>query len=721
MLSTDDFSGIVSRYRRYIPVVVAIIVAVVALAIVVTLLMQPLYTATATVVYAPEKQIVAPTAADSQAPASDAQDQAVDTQVAVLTSPDLALRVETTLGLDTDPEFLKATKDLKFALGEPADQRMREVRDTIAAALAKLLKVKRVGQTLLIGVDFTSASPVKAARIANTFVQVYLDQQVEQKIKQGNASSAMVKSQMNGLRAQVQEADAAVQAYRVAHNLLNVSSSPSAGPETASQTTIVQQEVVALNDQLAVSRADAAGAKARLQSAQKQMRGGGSGETVGAAIESPVIALLREQYADASRRVADLRTTHGPEYPELVAAQSQRAEIENQIHEQVTRIMSSLQSDADAAQQRVSSLDGDLSAAKGQIAAGSVASVQLNDLQRTADAARSQYEAFLASANTLQGQNAVARADARVSAPAGVPLEPSSPIMILNVFLGLVIGVGLGVATAFVLDRWNANITSLEDVENRLGLPYLGAAPTVKSSIDKPATTDPILAVIKHPLSSFAEGFRNLGASLFYSPSGQAVKVVAITSALPKEGKTATSICLSRVMALAGSSVVLVDCDLRRRSATQSLLPHAESGLMEVLSAKALLDAVLYRDEATGAFFLPLAGVAHPTESPFRTQAMTDLLAVLRERFDIVLLDTAPILAVVDTRILSTKVDAVLMLVRWRSTPAKAVRAALHMLNSVGGRVTGAALTMVDLKAQTQSGYGDPSGYYKDIKSYYSS
>jgi Mrp family chromosome partitioning ATPase len=106
-------------------------------------------------------------------------------------------------------------------------------------------------------------------------------------------------------------------------------------------------------------------------------------------------------------------------------------------------------------------------------------------------------------------------------------------------------------------------------------------------------------------------------------------------------------------------------------------------------------------------------------KSPFESEAMDNLLAHLRSHFDVVILDTAPILAVVDTRVLAQKVDALAMLVRWRSTPTKAVRAALQLVESVGGTVTGIALSMVNLNAQAQSGYGDPSSYYKQVKSYY--
>jgi Mrp family chromosome partitioning ATPase len=486
---------------------------------------------------------------------------------------------------------------------------------------------------------------------------------------------------------------------------MNVSSNN----DTGAQTTIVQQEVVALNDQMALARADAAGARAGLNAAQQQLRNGGTGETVGAAIESPVIAELRRQYAEASRNVASMETIYGPDYPDLVGAKSERDDIAKQIHEQVDRILSSLQSQASVAEQRMASIQASLNAASAELAAGNVAAVQLADLQRTADSANSQYQAFLASANAVNGQNVVAHPDARISTPASVPVKPSFPIMILDAAVGLVLGAIIGAGVAFVLDQWSANSATMEDVERNLGVAYAGALPTVKSSVEKPTTLMPINAITAHPLSSFAESFRNLAAFLFYSPTGEPVKVLAVASALPKEGKTTTAI-----------KVLLMDCDLRRRSATEAMSAQPKIGLIEVLDGKATLEQALQIDKPTGAYFLPLTPQSHLAKSPFESKAMDALLARLRGEFDVIVLDTAPVLAVVDTRMLARKVDAMVMLVTWRATPSKAVRAAIHLINSVGGTVTGAALTMVNLKAQSQSGYGDPSAYYNDIKGYYS-
>ena len=172
-------------------------------------------------------------------------------------------------------------------------------------------------------------------------------------------------------------------------------------------------------------------------------------------------------------------------------------------------------------------------------------------------------------------------------------------------------------------------------------------------------------------------------------------------------------------MAMSGSSVVVVDCDLRRRNINQLLHIEPEIGLLEVLQGTTSLDEALIRDTASGAYFLPLAKSSHTPKDMFSSEAMERLVATLSQRFDLVLLDSAPVIPVSDTRILAKKADVVMLLVKWRKTPRKAVQTAMSQLGSVGAEVTGVALTMVDNRAQSKYGYGDAGYYYHSYRKYY--
>ena len=224
--------------------------------------------------------------------------------------------------------------------------------------------------------------------------------------------------------------------------------------------------------------------------------------------------------------------------------------------------------------------------------------------------------------------------------------------------------------------------------------------------------------MVAKPLSLFAEGFRNLRTVLAASRTGVKVKVIAVTSSLPGEGKTTTALCLARTMALSGARVVRMDCDLRQRSITRALGPDPAVGLLEVLNGTASLDQALVKDNKTDLMLLPLSKRAFTPHDVFGSPALERLLDELRLRVDFVILDTAPVLAVADTRILCPKADAVLLLTRWRRTPRQAVLAALRALNPQDTFIAGIALTMVNLGEQARAGEGEVQ-YYRSYRKYY--
>src|SRR3546814_414652 len=176
---------------------------------------------------------------------------------------------------------------------------------------------------------------------------------------------------------------------------------------------------------------------------------------------------------------------------------------------------------------------------------------------------------------------------------------------------------------------------------------------------------------------------------------------------------------LFRSAALAGARVILVDCDLRRRASSMQFNPLKSIGLAKLLEGKGTLDDAVFLDEATGLYVLPQRPDDNSTVSLADSPAFSGLLDDLRDLFDLVVLDTPPVLPVDDSRVISAQADGVVLLVRWRRTPAKAAELALRQLDEVGARVLGASLTQVDMIAQTRAGYGDAGYYYGAYKSYY--
>lgn len=688
----QDLAGIASRFRRHLPMGAAIIGGCMALAAIATQFMPKAYTGRVQLAYAPQSMLIK---AIADSGLSDAAREAeMEAQLQFARSLAVANQVVKKLNLAKDPEIV--AKAERF---ESRD------KDALAAAVLEDVGARRVGQTPLIEISYTSRSPIKAARIANALADAYLQNQVTQKLEQSRTTIAQLDARVESLRAQAESADAAVAEFRVRNNLIG-------NPDAIA----LEQEISAISTSLANARAEAAEAQSRSAASRSAIVGSNSGP-----IDNSALSNLQSQRAEVVRKLGALSARYGDKHPLMIDAREELARIDGEIRSQMRFQSASAGAESGIAGARVASLSASLAAARARLAANVRGGVGLADLERKAEIARQQYQNLLGARGQETARRSLFQPDSRLVSPATPPFSPSSPNLMVNLILGFGLGLGIAMAVAFVRERWSQSLNTIDDIERLLGMEFLNSVPTLASAIDAPKTRDPAEAVILHPLSSYTEAFRSLATTLLYrsrEPAAGLGKVLGITSSLPKEGKTTTSIAIARVLALSGKKVAILDADLRRRSITQALAPDAKLGWIEIVNGTAELKDVIVVDE-TGATLFPAAPNAHLATSPFGGPPFEHLMAALREAFDIVIVDTAPILAVDDTRILLRHFDGLAMLARWRTTPVKAIRAALHQVRSVGGTVAGVAMTMVDLKTQARSGYGDASDYYSNMKDYY--
>ena len=716
---TIDVERLIAAFRRRLWLFLGVAGVIAALLMFVMLRQTPMYTATANVMINTRTEKVV----DSQAVLSGltADTSTVDTEVEVLKSPQLAEAVVDALKLDKDPEFNGVLKSPglvgsilggKKAASERAAPGAAEAeRQAVIAAVGKQLTVRRVGLTYSITISFKSTSPMKAATIANAFADAYLRSQLTAKFDATRQANTFLNTRLDTLRAQLQEADAAVSNYRVANNLLS-----------SEGTTLTEQEISAYNQQLAQARAQQAEDEARLRTARAQLAAGSNGDDVGEALSSQVVQNLRAQRAGVSGRVAEMSGRYGDRHPDMVRAQRELADIDQQIQAEIRRIVSNLEARVRVSQQRTASVQASLGGARGTLAANSAASVHLKELEGNAEAARTVYQSFLDRYKQTGAQEGVEQADARVVSRATPPSHQSSPNVMLALALSVVVGAGAGLAAVIIAEIMDAGLATSDDIERKIGLASVASIPLMSSVAEaNERGIQPIDYVLRKPLSGFAEAFRSLRTAILYAVPGQQGKIVVLTSALPGEGKTTTSICLARVAAQSGSKVLLLDCDLRRRAVTRTLGLTPENGLAEVLHGAATLESAVLLDQASGAYVLPLAHTASSTEDVFGLPAMDQLLARARASFDLIILDTAPVLALADTRILAGKTDVVVLLARWRKTPARAIGASVRLLQQANAQIAGVALTQVDMNAQSKHGYGDAGYYYDEYKKYYAS
>lgn len=680
-----DLRGSISFFRKRLSMILIITAAFVALGGIISLFQDRVFHTTATVSL---ETPVEPSSADSRALAMNGPAPSsafVDTQVEIIESRELAQRVAGALG------------ELDGLSPAEQDQVVSRFQSSVSAA--------RSGESYALDITFAAAAPNEAARGANEFARQFTQWEVVSTRKRNQDSIKLVAARLEQLRQQSHADTQALQQYRIANNLLSTSGA-----------SLTEQEISSYNQEVTRARAEAAQDLARLSTARQQMRSGSSGDDVGEALGSSVVSSLRSREAEVGGQVANLKARYGANHPQLIRAQEELAEIRRQIQAEIGRVVSNLEARSQVSSQRLASLTDSLGAARGKLAQNNAAMVGLAEYERTAQASQALYETYLNSYKQLVAAEGTERANARILSLADAPLLPDSPNVPMNLVLALVIGLGVGVAAAYLAESLFHGVTSPEEVERSLGERFLGSIPLL-SSVSKTARRE-VPAITDEPRSAFAESFRSLRTSIEQAVPGDA-QVIAVTSALPREGKSVTSACLAQTLAVGGAATLLIDCDLRRRGVSRLLqLPHGHPGLIEVLEGRATLADALVSGE-TGLSVLTVRPADNEPESLLTGALFAELLAELRQQFDHIVLDLPPVLPIAAARVLASHADATVVVVRWRKTVESAVRSALSQLPRDRVNVVGVAISQVDMRRRRMFGHDDPSAFYGEYRNYY--
>ncbi|MFC6620893.1 GumC family protein [Novosphingobium panipatense] len=688
-----DAGALIAFLRRRWPLMLALTLGSLAAGFVISARQTPTYLSTADVTLDPKVAPVAPLTDEDRLAAQGAMGETwIDTQVEEMASSRNVAAVVKRLDLARDPRFLV----------EGATQ--KQARDAAIAYVEGGVTTARTGATYTLSISFESEDAREAARVANAFAEQYTQGSVTEKEAADARSLKEIGSRMEQARRQASDDAAALARYRLAYNL----------PST-SDRSLTEQEISAYNQEVTSARAQAAEDAARLAIARQQLGSGSSGEDVGETLGSPVIGSLRQQQALHAAEIASLSSKYGPRHPDLQRARSQLQAVDAQIRDEIGRVISNLSARAAVSQRRAESLSGSLQASEGALRRDNIAMVALQDLEQRAQASRQLYESYLGRHRELAARSGIRRPEARVLHPAQPSDVPARPNILLNLTLAGAIGVGLGLICALFAELQFSGFSSGEEVEQRLGLNYLCSIPELASVTSRKARGNPVDAVIDQPRSAFAEAFRNLRTSIAFSV--ESPKIIAITSALPSEGKTTVALCLARSMAEACDAILLIDCDVRRRGVSRWIGSPRAVGLLEVLRGEASLEEAVVTDPRTGLAILPLSA-AQEDHALLTGPAMDALLARAAPAFDAIIMDTAPVLPMADARLLLGKADAAVIATRWRHTPEAAIRSLLRLLPGGAVGLAGLILTRVNVRKQAAFGL-DENAFYKAYKSYY--
>jgi capsular exopolysaccharide synthesis family protein len=684
----------------------------------------PRYTAEASVLIDAQRNRV--TAIEDVLSGLTPDTETVQSEVEVLRSRGLARRTIEKLGLDQDPEFNSSLQPPSFTkkllslrsylpaswfpakVEEKVDPVLRAEIQKAAVTDAFLgrLSIASQGRSRAIRIAFESEDPAKAAATANTLADFYIVSQLEAKFEATQRANAWLADRIAELRKQVAIAEEAVAQYRAKYGLT----------EATGGSTITTTQITELSGQLIAARAAAATATSRLRQAEAAAASGNI-EAVSEVLASPLIQQLRQQQSDVERQLADLSQQYGERHPSIIKLKNQAAQMEGKIKVEIGKVLQGLRGEVASAQATVGSLQGSLGQLEGKAGQQGQAQVGLDALQRDASAARTLLENFMARAKEIGSQGSYQEADAQVISKAEIPLVASFPKKTILLGISFFGSLFLGVLIAFALEMLDRGFRSTEQIEQAMGVAPLGLIPSLTGLRNIGKTPEDY--VIEKPTSAFSESIRSLRTSLMLSDVDHPPKIVLVSSSTPREGKTSTVVALGRLMASVGQRVLIIDCDLRRPRAHKVLGLQSRPGLVDHLAGEATLEEVTQQDPMSP---LVLIGAGRPAPSPpdlLGSDQMRRLLKEMGERYDFVLLDSAPVHAVSDTRMLARLADKVVYLVRWADTRREVAINGLRQLRETGASVAGVALTMVDVRKHARYGYSDSGYYHGRTRKYY--
>lgn len=706
--STLSVEQVLSIVRRQWPLILTIAGATLLLVIIYLFVATPMFTASAKILMdTHQTQLV-----DKESGVTTTDNLIdtgfVDSQVEILTSDDLILSVVRKLNLDKDPEFIGSSTGLmptimrliSLVLGDDGPPSKEKLEHTAVQMVQKNLKVERVLSTYVLSLDFRSMDPGKAAEIARALSDAYIVSALEAKYQSTKRAGEWLQQRSVELRDLATEADRAVQAFKAENNIVGTS-----------RGLMNEQQLSDLNTQLIQARAATAEAKARLDRISSITDKDLSQPTVSDALNNPVITRLRAQYLDLAAQYADWSTKYGKTHQASINLASRMDELRKSIADEVHRIGDAYRSEYEIAKSRETSLEKDVSNMVSQAAGTGQAQVKLRNLESAADTYRNLYNNFLDKLQQANQKESFPISDARIISTAAKPDKKSSPKTLLFLVGGIVGGLFFGLGAAFARELLNDAFRTASDVEDELSVKCLGILPDVgvrrqsglqraRSLLSSPGKRASARRaqlcrfVIDYPFSRFAETLRNMKVSVDIARLSREVKVIGIVSSLPREGKTTIAANFGHLTALTGHRTLLIDGDLHSRSLTRELAPTARSGLMEVLRDPRTLSQHIHRSKETGLDFLPaflnarMANSADVMSSP----AMANLLHALRDSYEYIVIDLAPVMPVTDARAVAPLLDGLVYVIEWGNTKRAALSESVASADGIQKKLLGAVL-----------------------------
>lgn len=683
--------------------IAGIFAACIALAIVAALLTTRLYQATASVEVRQEAAKVLGTEADQEESASTDAERFLQTQLDIVRSRGVAEAVAEREGLFNGNAFLQAMGDDDEGAVVPAGMTPREAhRDRVLKLLRNGMSVRYTGTTRIATISFTSPDPRLSARIANAFADAYIRSNLSRKAGASVYALDFLRGQLEEAQTRLAKSEQAVVDYGRRTRIVDAGNaagtSGSASDSAARPQSLITAQLVQLNQAYSTAIADRIAAQQKWDQIARL-----PALSTPDVLSNNAVQLLLEKRADIQGQYRQQLTTRQEDYPTVAAAKAQLRELDRQIAALAGNIRSGIRNAYDIAQARETQLSSEIDKLKNSTLSEQNQGIELSILRREADTNRQQYEALLRRFNSLNAESGIQTNNLSIVDRANVPDRSSWPKLSLNLALAMILGMLLSALFVFLREQLFSAIRTPDEVRAATGLAILGVVP----SSDTPDED------LDDPKSFQSDAYSSVRTSLSLLSSEGVPATMMFTSTQQGEGKSTACRALALSLSRLGRRVVVIDADLRRPNIHRLFDLPNQQGLSNVLSGQIGL-AQAIRSSADGKIDFIVAGDIPPNPTELiNSPQLSALLAELRAGYDVVLVDSAPVLGLADAVILSSEVDATIYVIESGRNPVRQVQASLSRLAQGGGTLAGAVLVKFD-PGRFGYGYGTEYGYSYD-------
>ena len=623
------------------------------------------------------------------------------TQYELLQSRSLASRVIDQLGLRVsgallapdESSFLSETIGAISGLVASGEGQEEEREPDLETIFLEELTIEPIKNSRLVRASYDSPSAEDAAEIANAVAENFINMNLERRYEASSYAKTFLQEQTQQVRANLEDSEKRLLEYAREREIVNLDD----------KLEILMQKLKEMSTELVKAESERILAEAEYQEMVQE----GQASTVNV-LESGVIQTLKERKANLDAEYQENLRVFKPGYPKMQQIKGQIGELSREIERETALIGSSVKTNFEAKLRREATLQMRIGEIKDEILALQDRSTDYQGLKREVDTNRELYDGLLQRMKEVGVAAGVGTNNISVVDAAEVPRKQYKPSLPKNLAIAIALGLFGGVLLAFLFETLDDTLKSSEQVEKRLGAPVLGLVPRVSPQELGLEADDIPLLTFKDPKSALAEAYRSLRTSLVFATSEGAPKLLHLTSSGPGEGKTTSAVSVAITFAQTGSTVLLIDADLRNPSLHKVFfLPNSE-GLSNYLTSDVKPEEVA-QATAVARLFTITSGPLPPNPVELLSGAkMLDLLSLARERFDYVIVDGPPVIGLADALVLANLAGATLFVVEAGGTRVGALDASVKRLRSANARILGALLAKV---GRAGAGYGYGYGY----------